>query len=523
MIRRLLSAGVGAALMGILMVPAHVAADSPTKEQREIKTFIATLTTSPPAPLFRLRPTARRTLAGSLLFGIHPALGLLPTDDLLDVPGDHPQPTKDDDALSDIPRPPEGAGSMGNLNREYNEWDWMNWHISHMAKWQQLPAPDQNDGYVYPVSTGTDFAYRVVQESPASENETPAPTIEALSMPQEDSDVTCPYLRKQMTDRHASQIADPEIGCDVLANLERLKDADNLLDLAKELASCGFVTEAMMCCDLAAKRCPGSPCAARAVETMSELACGITPQSVDTEEVAEPEKDEPTGPCTQENALWRQLFASMGLPVKSDTAAMEPGVEPMVCGLMKACHLLMSQGMQQQAAELARQAYALDPQRVIADPLIYKMHLLAETPATTSTGASEESEPQTCPYFPSTAKPINEIVPEKTKTSKKEPTTFLVPPLPSIDYEVVPALDGVLTESAGAEEESEESRAESIGELIETMLGGSIPSPIEIGTNADGGLRVFGECSLGDNIYHLRYTHGGLAVWRTTDAGKKKP
>ena len=57
----------------------------------------------------------------------------------------------------------------------------------------------------------------------------------------------------------------------------------------------------------------------------------------------------------------------------------EPGIEPMVCGLMKACHLLMSQGMQHQAAELARQAYALDPQRVMADPLIYKMHLLAES------------------------------------------------------------------------------------------------------------------------------------------------
>ena len=95
---------------------------------------------------------------------------------------------------------------------------------------------------------------------------------EALPMPREDSDITCPYLRQQMIDRHACQLADPEIGRDVLANLESLKKADKLLKLANELARDGFLAEAMVCCDLAAKLCPGSPCAQRAVDTKNDLA-----------------------------------------------------------------------------------------------------------------------------------------------------------------------------------------------------------------------------------------------------------
>jgi hypothetical protein len=321
-------------------------------------------------------------------------------------------------------------------------------------------------------------------------------------MPHEDSDVTCPYLRQQMIDRHACQIADPEIGRDVLSNLECLKEADNLLEIANELARYGFLTEAMICCDLAANRCPGSPCAARAVDTLNELALGIIPPTTDIEESAEPQLNETTGPGSQDA---------------------EPGVEPMVFDLMKACHLLMNQGMQHQAAELARQAFALDPQRVLADPLVYKMHLLAESPPTPA-GSSEESEPPTCPYCPSIGKPIREIVPDKKKSEDDGPATFLVPSLPPpIDYEVVPALDGVLTETAGSEEASEKVTLESIREQVETLLGDCLPSPIDVGITVDGGLRVSGECSLGEHVYHLRYTRGCLAIWTTTDASRTKP
>lgn len=253
--------------------------------------------------------------------------------------------------------------------------------------------------------------------------------------PPKDADITCPYLRQQRIDRHASQIADPDMGREVIDNLRRLKKADYLLDLAKGLAQDGFATEAMACCDLAAELCPGSPCAERAAKTMRELVLHF---------------DTPTG-VAEESTEWQMH---------------DPDVEAMVGELMKACHLLMTRGMQHEAAELARQAYVLDPQRVGADPLIYKMHLLGEQIATQPAGASEASEPPSCPYCPNSGKAIHEVVPEKTP--------------PEAQYE------------------------------------------FEAGVNS-GGLHLCADCSLSGNVYHVRYKHGRLAIWKSADAGKTKP
>src|SRR5262249_18310827 len=137
-------------------------------------TFTATPAMSPPAALFRLRPTARRTLAGSLLFGVHPALALLPTDKALDVPSDHPQPRMDDDILSDAPHLVETV-----FSGSVYDGDWWKWLISHWTARQQLPPPEQNEGYIQTIAPGMDFAYRVANDPPASEDETP-PTIETL-------------------------------------------------------------------------------------------------------------------------------------------------------------------------------------------------------------------------------------------------------------------------------------------------------------------------------------------------------
>jgi tetratricopeptide (TPR) repeat protein len=394
--------------------------------------------------IYQLHPTARGTLAGSMLMAVHPALAWLPTDKALDIPSDHPQNTEK----------------------------------------IQTFEPDHLLSGLTPASTITNDLNIPIKLA-----------VEGLPMPQEDSNtatdgITCPYLRQQMQDRHACQLADPQMGREVLDNLERLENADKLLQLAKDLASEGDLEAAVECCLRAEALCPGSPCAEHAIETMLELTCGSGSPTT-TEEAAEL-RDE------------------------------EPGVEQQVCGLMKACHLLASQGMYHQAAELARQAYALDPQRVQADPLLYQMHLLAESSPST---ASEPSEPPTCPYCPSAGKPIREIVPEEKKNDTG-PETLLVPPLPPVDYEVVPALDGMLTESAkedqpsaGAEEASEAESAASMQDLIEMLLG---DTQVDVGTHADGGLRLCGECAVGDNVYHLRYSHGSLAIWTTPDASKSK-
>jgi hypothetical protein len=170
--------------------------------------------------------------------------------------------------------------------------------------------------------------------------------FEVLPMPHEDSGVTCPYLRQQRIDRHACQIADPDMSRGALDNLKRLRQADKLLDRAQKLARAGFISEAMECCARAATLCPGSPCANRAADTLVDLALGFV------------------------------------------------------------------------------------------------------MPA----GGSEEASEDTTPSV-----------------------------APTIHYE------------------------------------------FEIGTNADEGLRVCANCSLGGSVYHLRYKHGCLSIWKTADAGKTKP
>jgi hypothetical protein len=304
------------------------------------------------------------------------------------------------------------------------------------------------------MTSGIDFAYQAAADTPTSENETPAPVIEVLPMPYEEPEVTCPYLRQKRNDNRTSRMAQPEIGRDVVENLKRLQEADKLLELAKELARDGYMDEAMECCDRAADLCPGSPCAARAVAARVELARGPTTPSGKSEVAAEPQEHD------------------------SVDEGSEPGVEPMVSGLMKACHLLMNQGMQHQAAELARQAYALDPHRVMADPLIYKMHLLAESRAAQPSGASEECEPPTCPYCPKSGKPIREIVPPKKRRNTGDNSVILPP-------------------------------------FVETI-------PFEIATNAEGEMRLNADYLLGGNVYHVRYKHGCLKIWTTADDGQMK-
>ncbi len=351
---------------------------------------------------------------------------------------------------------------------------------------------------------------------PPQKSEPRTIAVEILPMPHEKG-VTCPYLRERMVERRAGQSTDGR-SYDVLDNLECLKEANELLELAEVLANEGDVEEALECCDRAAQLCPGSPTADRAVDTKAELALGIVRPVCGSEETAEAEEQE----IDWWNSLWLDLFEQMGLPLKQHEAPegrssteelpqaeAETGKREMVLGLMKACHLLMSQGMRHEAAELARQAFALDPEFVQADPLIYKMHLLAASP---SSDTSEASEPPTCPYCGSVGQPIRGIV-----AKPEQETTQLVPHLPDVDVDVVPALELVLTEeaqpTAGAEEVSEAA----VDPNLETLRK-MVENTIDAATNADGSLRLSVDCSLGGSIFHLRYTHGGLSFWKSPDS-----
>ncbi len=347
-------------------------------------------------------------------------------------------------------------------------------------------------------------------------------TVDTPSMSQQEG-ATCPYLRQQKVKR-STVAATNGRAHGVLDNLERLTEANELLELAEVLANEGDVEEALECCDRAAQLCPGSPTADRAADTKTELALGIVRPPSGGEETAEAEEET----RFDWRMMWREMFESMGLPLKCNKESeilnlnrspeqseeqerneAESGNREMVRGLMKACHLLMSQGMQHEAAELARQAFALDPEFVQADPLIYKMHLLAASPPVDT---SEASEPPTCPYCGKAAQPIRGIVAEP-----EQKTTQLVPHLPDVDVDVVPALERVLTEeaqpTAGAEEVSEAAVDPNLDALRKM-----VENTIDAATNADGSLRLSVDCPLGGSVLHLRYTHGNLAIWKSPDA-----
>ena len=98
------------------------------------------------------------------------------------------------------------------------------------------------------------------------------PACEVLPMPNEVSDVTCPYLRQKMIEGQVRQSVDTLMDRDVTVNLKRLSRADKLLEKAKQLARDGLFVEALFCCNEAAELCPGSPCAQRAIDTMIRIA-----------------------------------------------------------------------------------------------------------------------------------------------------------------------------------------------------------------------------------------------------------
>jgi hypothetical protein len=112
----------------------------------------------------------------------------------------------------------------------------------------------------------------------------------------------------------------------------------------------------------------------------------------------------------------------------------QAGVKEQVDGLMKACYLAVGDGRFEKAADLARQAYALDPTRVEGDPIVYKLHLLVEheEPAVIK-GCCPKSEcPKCCPA-------------EQQKPKCDDPGLSLCPELPSVSGDVPAALDEVLT------------------------------------------------------------------------------
>jgi hypothetical protein len=119
-------------------------------------------------------------------------------------------------------------------------------------------------------------------------------------------------------------------------------------------------------------------------------------------------------------------------PKCEELHAKHAGVAEQVNGLMKACYLAIGEGRFEKAADLAREAHGLDPARVEGDPLVYKMHLLAQK-CMKGRGKKPDATPRCAPNDTEEEKPC------------QDPPLSLRPELPGVSSDVVPAMDAVLT------------------------------------------------------------------------------
>lgn len=89
----------------------------------------------------------------------------------------------------------------------------------------------------------------------------------------------------------------------------------------------------------------------------------------------------------------------------------QAGIEEQVTGLLKACYHAIEEGHFEKASDLARQAHALDAERVAGDPLMYKFGLFEAKPSEEKC-CPEKCCPEKC--CPATSKPSNNYPEKKT-------------------------------------------------------------------------------------------------------------
>jgi hypothetical protein len=208
--------------------------------------------------------------------------------------------------------------------------------------------------------------------------------------------------------------------------------------------------------------------------------------------------------------------------------AKQAGVKEQVDGLMKACYLALGDGRFEKAADLAHQAHALDPDRVEGDPLIWKLHLLAEPsiqPAPTKDACPKSHCPRSCP--------IKEYAPACDVPG-------LRPDLPDVSSDLPAALDEVLTDkdelSKKADDEDAKKRCFSLGldmeccgislEQVGLLLQGCfLPPPLTersmhltLGTS---GIGVQGTVPCNGVNYTVYFRDGVFLMWMTPEKTAK--
>ena len=395
------------------------------------------------APLFfRVRPSVRRTMASCLLFAAHPLLALSPTEDYVDFDEDDVQPgTIQALFVSPVVEEPSAEGRL----------------------------------------VGTGVNNNAGLTGSFSDDSTPS---------------VCPWMRQLQqcdADRHGVVFADIDLSNDVLHNLEMLREAQTLMQTARELGSAGHVCEAMDCLQLAHDLCPGGWLDHRIEEATAEVFVSVYCDSPQEDAAAAPSckknakeweiehklaqpvslhfDDAPLYQVIDDLRCWQglniyvdkaaldadevsldqpvtiklenvslksalrltlrsvhldyflkdgvlQITTELAVPANrqhieyggSDLVIPAQGGDPSVDYLMQQCHAAMDAGQTHKAAELARQAFAVDPEAAAADPLVYKMQLIGDATAPPSDSLS--LRPCLPPVDPGTPAALDQLYPE---------------------------------------------------------------------------------------------------------------
>jgi hypothetical protein len=510
----------------------------------------------------KLSVRARRNLATCLLFTIHPLLGLTPTDGLVDMPADHPFSGKMQDLQVQVQEcqngcftywvPWDGLLGRGSSDPERQNGCLIfgvgissdsgltgsivlcdrNCPIARCIQgvfsldtlltpktWVECLKKMASRERTCPMAEWVKSVERMLTEAKVKqtccweENGTDIVSNPRLTCQRTDEycpkdEEYCPWMKQQARECQRASVVDPQVTRDVLANLQNLIDAQDLLKVAENLRHRGQVVEALDCYEIISKLCPGSRFDESANRARTELFNGLyTSTSNDKARAALTSRVEHGRfvECTRTNSDCSEFLCSEehsskpfvtesverigswksrikgrlqspvslhysqaplsrvvedigscnGVNIVFDVPALEdaginpempitinfsnvtlqsalklilhqarlkytlkyevvlvvpeahasapnctsgvrapaskaqPGVCEHVRGLMKACRLAVETGRHQKAIELAREAFALDPEAASADPLVYKMHLVScQTPQGACLGRS---------------------------------------------------------------------------------------------------------------------------------------
>ncbi len=180
-----------------------------------------------------IRLSVRRKLATSLLFIAHPVLSLLPVDQLLDRPEDHPAPVTEE------------------TSRDLSGAPWMEPPLTSAlvcAAQYYVPIPAE------PVADVSEPVKAM-----------PAEVVKPATQ--------CPYrcAQQALADRHVHLFAEANLGPSVMDNLRKLQEAARGIQEARSLAAEGQTAEAIQRLEAVAKLCPGSSVEEKVAEALSDV------------------------------------------------------------------------------------------------------------------------------------------------------------------------------------------------------------------------------------------------------------